>query len=54
MDGRLVIQVGVKTKTKFGDNFLHSTYFVISTTFLDSLSLQTYKQTLCLEIVDQK
>ena len=27
---------------KFGDNFLHGTYFVILT-FLDSLLLQTYE-----------
>ena len=39
----LVIEIGVKIKIKLGDNSLHSAYFVILTTFLDSLPLQTYK-----------
>ena len=39
----LAIKVGIKIKTKLGDNSLHSVYFMILTTFLDSLPLQTYQ-----------
>ena len=39
----VAIEVGVKIKTKLGYSSLHSAYFVILTTFLDSSPLQTYK-----------
>ena len=42
MGAGLAIEVGIKIKTKLGNNFLHSAYFVILT-FFDFLPLQTYK-----------
>ena len=41
MGAGLAIEAGVKIKTKLGDFSLHSAYFVILTTFLDSLPCQT-------------
>ena len=43
MGAGLAIEVGVKIKIKLNDNSLHSAYFVILTTILNSLPIQTYK-----------
>ena len=48
MEAEQAIQVGIKIKTKLGDNSLHSAYFVILTTFLNFLPFQT----LCLAILN--